>query len=83
MIQFVIVGLLVPLFIRSNALAQSCVANPVAVQILGSGRPGSTPTARPPVISFGSTLKRGYLSILVVGPSFALVKPKRSLATYR
>ena len=39
MIQFAIVGLLVLLSIPSTALAQSCAANPVAVQILGSGGP--------------------------------------------
>jgi ribonuclease BN (tRNA processing enzyme) len=39
MIQFVIVSLLALLFIPSSALAQSCAANPVAVQILGSGGP--------------------------------------------
>jgi ribonuclease BN (tRNA processing enzyme) len=39
MIQFAIVGLLALLSIPSTALAQSCAANPVAVQILGSGGP--------------------------------------------
>ena len=37
MIQFMIVSLLTLLWIPSSALAQSCAANPVAVQILGSG----------------------------------------------
>lgn len=37
MIQFAIVTLAVLLFIPSSALAQRCVGNPVAVQILGSG----------------------------------------------
>jgi ribonuclease BN (tRNA processing enzyme) len=39
MIRSVIVCLLALLSIPSNASAQSCVANPVAVQILGSGGP--------------------------------------------
>jgi hypothetical protein len=39
MIQFVIVSLLALLSIPSSVLAQSCAANPVAVQILGSGGP--------------------------------------------
>lgn len=39
MIRPVMVCLLVLLSIPSRALAQSCVANPVAVQILGSGGP--------------------------------------------
>ena len=39
MIQFAIVGLLALLSIPSTALAQNCAANPVAVQILGSGGP--------------------------------------------
>jgi hypothetical protein len=39
MIQFVMVSLLALLSIPSSALAQSCAANPVAVQILGSGGP--------------------------------------------
>jgi len=40
MIHFAIVGLLALLSIPSSMLAQSCTANPVAVQILGSGGPG-------------------------------------------
>ena len=40
MIHFAIVGLLALLSIPSSVLAQSCTANPVAVQILGSGGPG-------------------------------------------
>ena len=43
MIQFVIVSMLVLLSIPSNASAQSCVGNPVAVQILGSGGPRVNP----------------------------------------
>jgi len=39
MIRSVIVSLLALLFIPSSALAQSCAANPIAVQILGSGGP--------------------------------------------
>src|SRR5438128_9064037 len=39
MIRSVTVCLLALLSIPSNASAQSCVANPVAVQILGSGGP--------------------------------------------
>jgi ribonuclease BN (tRNA processing enzyme) len=39
MIQFVIASLLTLLSIPSSALAQSCTANAVAVQILGSGGP--------------------------------------------
>jgi ribonuclease BN (tRNA processing enzyme) len=39
MIQFVIVSLLALLSISSSALAQSCAADAVAVQILGSGGP--------------------------------------------
>jgi hypothetical protein len=39
MIQFVMVSWLALLSIPSSALAQSCAANPVAVQILGSGGP--------------------------------------------
>src|SRR6185295_3714615 len=39
MIQFAIVGLLALLSIASAASAQSCTANPVAIQILGSGGP--------------------------------------------
>jgi ribonuclease BN (tRNA processing enzyme) len=40
MIRLLIAGLLVVLAASSNALAQSCTGNPVAVQILGSGAPG-------------------------------------------
>ena len=40
MIQFAIVSLLALVSIPSNASAQSCMVNPVAVQILGSGGPG-------------------------------------------
>jgi ribonuclease BN (tRNA processing enzyme) len=40
MIQFAIISLLALLSIPSTASAQSCAANPVAVQILGSGGPG-------------------------------------------
>ena len=40
MIRPFIAGLLVFLSASSNALAQSCTGNPVAVQILGSGAPG-------------------------------------------
>lgn len=43
MIQFAIVSILVLLLISSNASAQSCVGNPVAVQILGSGGPRANP----------------------------------------
>ena len=39
MIRSVIVSLLALLSIPSSALAQSCAANPIAVQILGSGGP--------------------------------------------
>jgi len=39
MMQVAIGSLLALLSIPSSALAQSCAANPVAVQILGSGRP--------------------------------------------
>ena len=39
MIRFVIVWLFFLLLIPSSAFAQSCAANPVAVQILGSGGP--------------------------------------------
>jgi len=40
MLRSLIVGMLVTLAASSNALAQSCTGNPVAVQILGSGAPG-------------------------------------------
>ena len=43
MIRSVTVSLLVLLSIPSNASAQSCVGNPVAVQILGSGGPRINP----------------------------------------
>ena len=43
MIQFAIVSMLVLLLIPSKASAQSCVGNPVAVQILGSGGPRANP----------------------------------------
>jgi len=43
MIQFAIVCMLVLLLIPSKASAQSCVGNPVAVQILGSGGPRANP----------------------------------------
>src|SRR5438309_1397761 len=36
--------------------------------------------ARRPVISSGSTLRRGYLSTWAAAPSFALARPKQSLA---
>ena len=39
MIRSVIVSLVALLSIPSSALAQSCAANPIAVQILGSGGP--------------------------------------------
>jgi ribonuclease BN (tRNA processing enzyme) len=41
--QFSIVALLAFLAVPLNALAQSCVGNPVAVQILGSGGPRLSP----------------------------------------
>src|ERR1019366_6782400 len=40
MTRYMMVCLLVLLSIPSEATAQSCVGNPVAVQILGSGGPG-------------------------------------------
>jgi len=40
MMRSLITGLLVSLVASSAALAQACVGNPVAVQILGSGAPG-------------------------------------------
>jgi ribonuclease BN (tRNA processing enzyme) len=40
MMRSLIAGLLVSLAVSSTALAQACVGNPVAVQILGSGAPG-------------------------------------------
>lgn len=40
MMRSLITGLLVYLAASSTALAQACVGNPVAVQILGSGAPG-------------------------------------------
>jgi hypothetical protein len=43
MIRSVIVCLLALLSILSSASAQSCVGNPVAVQILGSGGPRINP----------------------------------------
>jgi ribonuclease BN (tRNA processing enzyme) len=43
MIRYVIVCLLAFLSISSNASAQSCLGNPVAVQILGSGGPRINP----------------------------------------
>jgi ribonuclease BN (tRNA processing enzyme) len=43
MIRYVIVCLLALLSISSNASAQSCLGNPVAVQILGSGGPRINP----------------------------------------
>ena len=43
MIRYVIVCLLALFSIPSNASAQSCVGNPVAVQILGSGGPRVNP----------------------------------------
>lgn len=43
MIQFAIVTLLAFLAFPLNALAQSCAGNPVAVQILGSGGPRTSP----------------------------------------
>ena len=40
MLRALIVGLAVTLMEYSGALAQSCMGNPVAVQVLGSGAPG-------------------------------------------
>lgn len=40
MIRHVLAGLAVLLGMSSSALAQACIGNPVAVQILGSGAPG-------------------------------------------
>ncbi len=40
MIRSFLAGLLIVLAASSNAFAQSCTGNPVAVQILGSGAPG-------------------------------------------
>jgi ribonuclease BN (tRNA processing enzyme) len=40
MLRSLIVGLGVTLMASSDALAQSCAGNPVAVQVLGSGAPG-------------------------------------------
>ncbi len=39
MIRFEMTSLLALLFVPSSALAQSCAATPVAIQILGSGGP--------------------------------------------
>ena len=43
MIQFAIISFFVLLSIPSSALAQSCAANPIAIQILGSGGPRVNP----------------------------------------
>ena len=40
MLRSLIVGLGVTLIASSDALAQSCAGNPLAVQVLGSGAPG-------------------------------------------
>src|SRR6516162_338250 len=40
MLRSLIVGLGVTLMASSDALAQSCAGNPIAVQVLGSGAPG-------------------------------------------
>jgi ribonuclease BN (tRNA processing enzyme) len=40
MIRTLIAGLVVAAAVSSNAVAQSCTGNPVAVQVLGSGAPG-------------------------------------------
>jgi hypothetical protein len=40
MFRSLIVGLAVAMMAASDALAQSCAGNPVAVQVLGSGAPG-------------------------------------------
>ena len=40
MLRSLIVGLGVTLMASSDVLGQSCVGNPVAVQVLGSGAPG-------------------------------------------
>jgi hypothetical protein len=40
MLRALIIGLAVTLMEYSGALAQSCMGNPVAVQVLGSGAPG-------------------------------------------
>jgi hypothetical protein len=45
MMRSLIAGLLVFLVASSAALAQACVGNPMAVQILGSGAPGDLDAA--------------------------------------
>ena len=43
MFRYTVISLLVYFSIVSNASAQTCVGNPVAVQILGSGGPAINP----------------------------------------
>src|SRR6185312_2271064 len=40
MVRSLVAGLLVLLAASSNAFAQACVGNPIAVEVLGSGAPG-------------------------------------------
>ena len=80
MIQFAIVSMLVLLLILSNGLAQSRVGNPVAlirvlVDPVNPGRAASSHVRHRCSSEDSSTW--------VVGPSFALARPKQSLATYR
>jgi hypothetical protein len=80
-IRFVIVGLLALLSLPSSVLSQSCAANPVSVQILGSGGPRINPDRASSAISSGSALKQGFLLTWAVALSFDLARAKRSLAT--
>ena len=75
MLRSLIVGLGVTVMACSNALAQSCAGNPVAVQVLGSGAPGFV-TDRANTSYLVIRLK--FLSMRVGAPTSASVRRRRS-----
>ena len=75
MIQFAIVGSLALLSIPSTASAQSCTANPVAVQILGSGGPGVNRDRASSSYLLWIDAQARILVASAAAPSFALASP--------
>ena len=83
LIHFAIISLLALLSIPSTASAQSCTANPVAVQILGSGGPGVNRDRASSSYLLWIERSGENTCGLAAAPFFALARPKHGLATYR
>ena len=83
MVQFAIVGLLALLSIPSTASAQSCTANPVAVQILGSGGPGVNRDRASSSYLLWIDAQARILVDIGGGAFLRFGRPKDGLATYR